>query len=78
MRWAQGMTELSERERQVLTLLSRGWRIGEIASCLFVSKSTVKVYAYRAQEKMDAETLIEAAVRASALGYIPCDERETA
>jgi DNA-binding NarL/FixJ family response regulator len=55
---------LSERERQVLTLLARGYDNAEIGRTLFVSPSTVKNYVSRLLEKLAVDNRVQAAIYA--------------
>jgi DNA-binding NarL/FixJ family response regulator len=44
--------ELSQREREILTLLMRGWKNKVIAKELFISENTVKVHVYNIYKKL--------------------------
>lgn len=44
---------LSDRELQILLMIARGMKVGEIADRLLISSSTVRTYRERIMEKMD-------------------------
>ncbi len=44
--------ELSQREREILALLMRGWKNKVIAKELFISENTVKVHVYNVYKKL--------------------------
>jgi two-component system invasion response regulator UvrY len=50
---------LSERELQVLVMITSGQRVQEIADQLYLSPKTVNSYRYRLFEKLDVETDVE-------------------
>jgi DNA-binding NarL/FixJ family response regulator len=56
-------TKLSDREREVLELLSRGYLYKEIADTLGVSFATVTTYGRRIYEKLHVHSRAEAAAR---------------
>ena len=51
---------LSTREREILTLLTDGYRNKEIAEQLFISLHTVKSHIYRIYEKLHVKSRVEA------------------
>ncbi len=57
--------DLSERERQVLTLIAQGKSNRAIAESLGISQHTVKTYVERLYEKLGVSSRAEAAVAAS-------------
>ncbi|QKV78858.1 response regulator transcription factor [Amycolatopsis sp. Hca4] len=63
-RWAA----LTEREREILVAIGRGWTNGEIASRLVLSESTVKTHVGRVLAKIGARDRIQAVITAYDLG----------
>ena len=61
---------LSEREMEVLQLLSEGCSTPEIATNLFISQKTVKNHLASIYEKIDARDRTQAVVRAVKMGII--------
>jgi two-component system response regulator DevR len=66
---------LSERERQVLSLLASGRDNAEIGEALFVSRSTVKNHVSRIFEKLAVDNRVRAAAYAIRNGLVEGDER---
>jgi DNA-binding NarL/FixJ family response regulator len=62
--------ELTDREREVLTLLVQGCDNGEIAARLFLSPSTVKNHVSAVLQKLGVENRVQAAVRAVLTGLV--------
>jgi DNA-binding NarL/FixJ family response regulator len=56
---------LTEREREVLALMAEGKSNAEIADALFISPHTVKTHVSNILAKLEAQTRIEAAVKAA-------------
>lgn len=56
---AQGVDELTQRELDVLNLLSSGLRVKAIAARLFVSESTVRTHVHHIYEKMQVNGRLE-------------------
>jgi DNA-binding NarL/FixJ family response regulator len=62
---AHGTTEndlaaLSNREKEILELLSRGLMYKEIAAALFISQETVRKHVYHVYEKLHVSNRVEA------------------
>lgn len=51
---------LTQREREILNYLSKGYLYKEIASVLFISKETVKKHIHNIYEKLQVSTRVEA------------------
>jgi DNA-binding NarL/FixJ family response regulator len=58
------ISRLSQRERQVLSLLSRGWDNSRIAGELFISQHTVRTHIQNILEKLGMHSKLEAATYA--------------
>lgn len=67
---ANGAPRLSQREADVLLLLSEGLSIGAIAKRLFVSESTVKSHVSKLYEKLGASNRSQALLTAVRQGLI--------
>ncbi|WP_416959073.1 response regulator [Streptomyces sp. Agncl-13] len=59
---------LTEREREILVAMGRGWTNGEIAERLFLSESTVKTHVGRVLAKVGARDRVQAVILAYDLG----------
>jgi DNA-binding NarL/FixJ family response regulator len=59
---------LTEREREILVAIGRGWNNAEIAERLVVSESTVKTHVGRVLAKVGARDRIQAVIFAYDLG----------
>jgi LuxR family maltose regulon positive regulatory protein len=60
----EGVTLLTERERQILGMLTEGASNGEIAARLSISQNTVKVHVHHILEKLDVRSRLQAVVKA--------------
>lgn len=67
---SEGVSPLTERERQVLAATDRGADIDEIAEALFLSRGTVRNHLSNAIQKMGAHNRSEAARLADAKGWL--------
>jgi DNA-binding NarL/FixJ family response regulator len=65
-----GRWTLSQREREVLTLLAEGYDNAEIGRQLFVSPSTVKNHVSRLLHKLGVENRVQAAAHAVRHGLV--------
>jgi PAS domain S-box-containing protein len=65
-----GRLQLTEREREVMTLVASGLQSGDIAERLFLSPETVKSHAHNAMAKLGAHTRAHAVAIALVTGQI--------
>lgn len=68
-----GRLQLSEREREVMTLVASGLQSGEIAERLFLSPETVKSHVHNALAKLGAHTRAHGVAIALVTGQISWD-----
>jgi DNA-binding NarL/FixJ family response regulator len=66
----RGVSELTSREREVLTLVAAGMSNEEIAQQIYVSQSTVKTHAARAMMKLGARDRAQLVVFAYEAGLV--------
>ncbi|MEU6536935.1 response regulator transcription factor [Streptomyces sp. NPDC047000] len=62
------LTALTEREREILVAIGKGWTNGEIAARFVLSESTVKTHVGRVLAKIGARDRIQAVIFAYDLG----------
>ena len=65
---------LTPRERQVLTVLAKGYRNDQIGEVLVISENTVRNHIASIFQKLQVETRVEAVVYALSQGLITLDE----
>ena len=64
------LEHLTEREIEILTLLSRGLKNREIGDKIFLAQTTVKRHIYNIYQKLDVHSRIEVVTKARELGLI--------
>jgi two-component system, NarL family, response regulator DesR len=67
---SEGVSPLTERERDVLAAAAHGASIAEIAASLYLSEGTVRNYLSVAMQKLNAHNRIEAAHIAEEKGWL--------
>ena len=71
------LRSLSERERQVLALLARGWSNRRIAEACFLSLNTVRTHVQNVLVKLGVHSKLEAAALAVRQGLVSLDDHPT-
>lgn len=66
----QRVARLTDREREVLELMARGWSNQEIGEAMFVAETTVKTHVGRIFMKLDARDRVQATVVAFDAGLV--------
>ena len=64
------VTDLAERELQILALVAKGFNFPEIGQLLFISTNTVKTHIYRIYRKLAVHSRGEAVFEAKKLGLL--------
>lgn len=67
---ARGVDQLTDREREILTLVARGLNNDQIGERLFISPATVKTHLARIMAKLDAHDRAQLVVRAYESGLV--------
>jgi DNA-binding CsgD family transcriptional regulator len=67
---SSGRLQLTEREREVMTLVASGLQSGDMAERLFLSPETVKSHVHNAMGKLGAHTRAHAVAIALVTGQI--------
>ncbi len=65
-----GIESLTEREREVLVAIAKGWSNSEISEQLFIAENTVKTHVKRVLSKLQARDRVQAVVMAYEAGLM--------
>nr|WP_231873467.1 response regulator transcription factor [Kitasatospora setae] len=71
----QDLRGITDREREVLTLIGRGLSNAEIAEALFITAATVKAYVTRLLAKLDARDRVHLVITAYEHGLVSAGRR---
>lgn len=74
---ADRLERLTEREKEVLTLVAKGWSNRAVAEALDLSQGTVKIHVSNILSKLNVSTRTEAAVWAAQVGLVSTNGKET-
>jgi DNA-binding NarL/FixJ family response regulator len=64
------LAPLTDREREVLTLIARGMSNAEVGRAIFLSEATIKTHVTRILDKLDLRSRTQAVVAAYESGLV--------